>query len=602
LFYFQRKEIMKNNLYILISILVFIFLLFRAIYLPLVHDEIATFFYYIQPFEYNPLTGANPDANNHILNSILGAISHNLFGYSALSIRLPNLLSFFFYTFFVYKIGSKFKNEIVTWAYYIPMLCAIYFVQFFALSRGYGMSMAFLMGAIYYTLSLYEKPKFNTVLFNSFYLIITLFANMALLPLVLLLFLIQILLIWKKLALNYKLVSLAMVSFGFVLLAIAISIKMKEEGSLYYGELDGYWEVTVKSQLLMLFENSGKILQIGLGVLLLGVLALYGFLFSKERKEFIFKKENLFIILLVGVVMGTFTMAQILKVNYPEDRVGLYLYPLLVGVVCFGVDRIKVKWSYVLLLPLFAMPLHFVSAINFDKISVWHGDNIPDRFYNEITSHATGTKYPPTVAGSIQRVFVYEDKVYRDTNNQNQLAPFTGEDGDGKYNDYLITNSKHIKSIAHLYDSIDFAEVSGHALFKRKKKVKLSPFFSTEKHADSEQHGEYFEFMRQDFDSLGTDGLMIGVDIELQSMKHPLKSQLVVEVKDKATGEQISRSWMHLNWLSPMTVRKNPLIKSFYLHNFPNFKEVEVIVYLWNIDKQPFTVYKGEVEVFKIIE
>ncbi|MFQ3336913.1 MAG: hypothetical protein ACI9E3_000923 [Flavobacteriales bacterium] len=26
------------------------------------------------------------------------------------------------------------------------------------------------------------------------------------------------------------------------------------------------------------------------------------------------------------------------------------------------------------------------------------------------------------------------------------------------------------------------------------------------------------------------------------------------------------------------------------------------MVYLWNIDKQPFTVYKGEVEVFKIIE
>ena len=593
---------MNKRIYIVLSVLIFIFLVVRAIYVPLVHDELATFFYYIQPFEYNPLTGANPDANNHILNSILGAISHNLFGYSSLSIRLPNLLSFIFYAFFVFKIGSKFKNEIVAWTYYIAMLCAIYFVQFFALSRGYGMSMSFLMGAIYYTLSLYEKPKFNTILFNSFYLILALFANMALLPLLLLLFLIQILLIWKKIVLNYKLICLAMVSFGFVLLAIAISIKMKEEGSLYYGELDGYWAVTVKSQLLMLFENSGKFLQIGLAILLLAVIALYGFLFNKEKREFILKRENLFIILLVGVVIGTFLMAQILKVNYPEDRVGLYLHPLLVGAICFGVDRLEAKWSYVLLLPLFAMPLHFVSAFNFNKVSVWQGDNIPDRFYEEITSYDTGTKYPATVAGSIQRIFVYEDKVYKDTTNQNQLAPFTGEDGDGKYNDYLIANSQHIKSIAHLYDSIDVAEISDHALFKRKEKVKLSPFFSTEKHADSEQQGEYFEFMRQVFDSVGADGLMIGLDIELQSMKHPLKSQLVVEVKDKNTGEQISRQWVHLNWLSPMTVRKNPLIKSIYLHNFPIFKEVEVIVYLWNIDKQPFTVYKGEVEVFKIIE
>lgn len=593
---------MKKNVYVVISFLVFVFLVLRAIYVPLVHDELATFFYYIQPFEYNPLTGANPDANNHILNSILGAISHNLFGYSSLSIRLPNLLSFIFYAFFVFKIGSSLKNEIVSWTYYIAMLGVIYFIQFFALSRGYGMSMAFLMGSIYYTLSLYEKPSFKTSFFNSLFLIFALFANMALLPLVLLLFLIQILLIWKKIKFDYKIISLALISLGFIGLAIVISLKMKEEGSLYYGDLDGYWEVTVKSQLLMLFENSGKYLQMTLGVLLLGVVFLYGVLFSKEKKEFFIKKENLFIILLVGVVMGTFLMAQILKVNYPEDRVGLYLYPLLLGVICFGVDRIKTKWSYILLLPLFAMPFHFVTALNFDKVSVWKGDNIPDRFYEEIVSHKTGTKYPTTVGGSIQRIFVYEDKVYKDTSNQNQLAPLRGEDGDGKYNDYLITNSQHIKNIAHLYDSIDVAEISGHALFKRKERVKLFPFYSTQNKTEGEKQGKYFEFMRQDFDSIGTNGLMIGLDIEMQSMRHPLKSQLVVEVKDKSTGEQISRHFMHLNWLSPMTVRKNPLIKSFYLHNFPIFKQVEVIVYLWNIDKQPFTVYKGEVEVFKILE
>jgi hypothetical protein len=593
---------MNKRIYLVLSVLVFIFLLVRAIHVPLVHDELATFFYYIQPFEYNPLTGANPDANNHIINSFLGAISHNLFGYSALSIRLPNVLSFVFYAFFVFKIGEKLTQVIPKWAFYIAMLFGIYFIQFFALSRGYGMSMAFLIGSIYYTLSLYEKQIFKTLFFNSFFLILALFANMALLPLVLLFFCIQILLILKKIKLDYRIISLALVNLGFIGLAIVISLKMKEEGSLYYGELDGYWAVTVKSQLLMLFESSGKYLQIALGALLLGVLVIYGFIFSKEKKGFIVNKENLFILLLVGVVIGTFFMAQILKVNYPEDRVGLYLYPLLVGVICFGVDRMKVKWSYVFLLPLFAMPIHFMNALNFDKVSVWQNDNIPNRFYKEIISHKTGTKYPTTVGGSIQRIFVYEDKVYKDTSNQNQLAPFTGEEGDGKYNDYLIANSKHIKSIAYLYDSIDVAEISNHTLFRRKERVKKSLFYSTQSETEGEKKDEYFEFMRQDFDSIGADGLMIGLDIEMQSMRHPLKSQLVVEVKDKSSGDPISRHFMHLNWLSSMTVRKNPLIKSFYLHNFPNFKEVEIIVYLWNIDKQPFTIYKGEVEIYKVVE
>jgi hypothetical protein len=128
------------------------------------------------------LTGANPDANNHILNSILAGISHKYLGYSAFSIRLPNLLSFLLYAFFVYKIGEKLKQNLSQWGFYMGMLFPIYFIQFFALSRGYGMSMAFLIGSIYYTLNLYSKKSLTSFSLGIFCLLLGVYANMAILP------------------------------------------------------------------------------------------------------------------------------------------------------------------------------------------------------------------------------------------------------------------------------------------------------------------------------------------------------------------------------------------------------------------------------------
>ena len=52
--------------------------------------------------------------------------------------------------------------------------------------------------------------------------------------------------------------------------------------------------------------------------------------------------------------------------------------------------------------------------------------------------------------------------------------------------------------------------------------------------------------------------------------------------------------------MNPKTERKNPRINTIYLYGIPKYKEVEIVAYLWNIDKKPFSVYKGEVEVLSL--
>jgi hypothetical protein len=123
--------------------LVFIYLIFRALYVPLVHDEAATFFHYIVSENFIP-PEAHWDANNHILNSALTYLSYSLFGSSELSLRIPNLLTFIIYVVYTFKISKIISNKLLRWVFLISLILAHNFIEFFALTRGYGMSMEFL--------------------------------------------------------------------------------------------------------------------------------------------------------------------------------------------------------------------------------------------------------------------------------------------------------------------------------------------------------------------------------------------------------------------------------------------------------------------------
>ncbi|MFZ9295801.1 MAG: hypothetical protein ACO259_06275, partial [Bacteroidia bacterium] len=80
----------------ILSIAAFVFTVFRCYHIPLAHDEVATFYYYIQPGSFIPFY-AHPDANNHVLNSVLAYFSYRLFGAAPWALRLPQCLALIIY-------------------------------------------------------------------------------------------------------------------------------------------------------------------------------------------------------------------------------------------------------------------------------------------------------------------------------------------------------------------------------------------------------------------------------------------------------------------------------------------------------------------------
>src|ERR1700741_3993387 len=78
-------------LFAVIALTAFVVVALRSYFVPFNHDEVATFFFYIQTGKYMPFH-SHVDANNHVLNSMLGNISFHLFGSHPFSLRIPNLI------------------------------------------------------------------------------------------------------------------------------------------------------------------------------------------------------------------------------------------------------------------------------------------------------------------------------------------------------------------------------------------------------------------------------------------------------------------------------------------------------------------------------
>ncbi|MGZ3867438.1 MAG: hypothetical protein ACXVC2_13055, partial [Bacteroidia bacterium] len=95
-----------DTIFKIISVVTFLIVALRSYFVPFNHDESATFFFFIQSGKYMPFY-ADADANNHILNSILGNFCFHLFGSSPFALRLPNLLGFLILILATRKISDQ---------------------------------------------------------------------------------------------------------------------------------------------------------------------------------------------------------------------------------------------------------------------------------------------------------------------------------------------------------------------------------------------------------------------------------------------------------------------------------------------------------------
>ena len=485
-----------KRVYTATSLAVFTYLILRACLVPPVHDEAATFMHYIQRNEWMPFK-AHWDANNHILNSFLSAIFFKMFGQHLWSLRLASLLFFPLYAFFVFKISTFLKHKNVQVGFLAGMLLVHNLMEYFAYARGYAMSMALLMGSIYFALKYFQS--FEAKKLAPFYIFsaLALIANLTLFNTTLILHGIIFLSFLKnKNSWGLKVFYLILGAIPIIFVAY-LSLEMKKLGLLYYGSNKGFYDVTVWSLVILIYDNWQPV--IGIFFVVLSMLS-FGFLFGGGFKEKIsiwfFSDRWFFASLFIGNIAATFLLQLIMKVNYPEDRTAMYFYFFLVMFFCFSLDYLSRKGLSNLGLVWLVFPLHFIVNINLSHSSYWWYEHLPDSFYREVKKRAGDHPEKMSVGGYVLTEMIW---TYYNKQNGGYLNDLQTKDYPSFYYDYLILYDDNSNAFAQdHYNTLLVSPISGLRLMERKEKIQLDPVFEFTHPDILNDTSEFINFIEQD--------------------------------------------------------------------------------------------------------
>ena len=593
----------EKKSFVFLSLAVWAYNWLRAIFVPVLSDEVATFFMYIQTGRFLPPDMAW-DANNHILNSVLSRISYLLFGPSVIGLRLASVLMVPVYFFFVFKIGKLLRNPFVRWAFYLAMMTTHFIVEFFAYSRGYGMSMALLSGAIWYLIRTAQNPNLNAVLKTLVFTILSVSANLNLLQTSLIIFAILFLVSF----INIRKLRTSEVFFMFFFIFFlgglstwfftGYSFHLLSEGRLYYGSGNGFWNNTVMGLSGLVFSR----MKVLFAFYFVAIVALSSVVcFNSFRKKLIgiisFSPGIVFLALIFGNIIAAFILHYLLGVNFQEDRTAIYYLPLFFGLIGFMFDFMvqhQGKWVLLLLIPLFFLPVFSLGKISLVQSSYDRMPYVPKSFFEEVSASVQPGDFPPVVAGIHKRKQVWAWYNYLSGGKMN---PVLFNDETVLSADYLIYDFEKKEKPEGLFNEVLYDENSGLSLMQRKNPLGKSMLLEkTIPYAPLNFSGEYLNLLEVNMDTLSLRGLLVEFDLEIESNAIPFEGVIVCEIRDlsgkKITSESLDLDQMQAVWDKGSNKIHHSLMLS------PILKDPAVLlVYVWNKRKVEFRVLKGEVVV-----
>jgi hypothetical protein len=582
--------------YPFLALILVIYLGLRANTVPLVHDEGATFFFYIQTGKFW-FYNAHWDANNHVLNSLLTWLSYRFFGDSPFALRLPNVLSFVVFLFYTWKLGTRYLSGFQQHGFILAMwFCHIYF-EHFGYTRGYGMSFAFLSAALYYLIDFGANRKVLSLLLTLFFMQLALFANLTLLPLgtvitvwVSVLFLLS----WKQNQMSHRALGLLAVflSLGAIAFFAVFSFELKARDLLYYGGQEGLIADTLQSVAMGLFrvDNwwAGMALLV---VILLAVVALPVQVIQRGILQTMQSAYGIFAGLLTIILLSIIAMNVLLGVNFPTYRTALYIFPLLVGALAFWPDLSKYfRPSY--LLPL--LLVLFVFQSNLSYAWYWRWERISPEMYKTALSKIAKTEYPPLTGGYHLLGLRWALYGYHETQkmgNWNRdgypsiipdVQVLFAQDVDDKWKQYYTEVGSDLESGFPLY-------------IRNTPCPRVSVLTQTLGPFNIGADEEYKDLLIAD--NPNNTAHMIGLTMELEATMQHQELFLAFSSSDSANGN-IAYQAMPLHWHYD-DLRSTKIAAALFLTK-PDIPAVQLKAYLWNLGKQPFTVKSAKIELLEL--
>jgi hypothetical protein len=609
MFMVNGKFKIEDRFVFLLGFSLFIYLVLRSVFSPILHDEIATFYHFVQSGIYFP-PEAQWDANNHILNSLLTEWSYKLFGSAPWALRLPNVLSFPLFFWSVWKIAKLIQHRILRWGFLFALTMAHYMFEYFGETRGYGMSMAFLLWGIYLVHLYIKQEKIFYLIGVVLALILATTANLTLIYSSLLIGALLTFKIFTRHAITQrKLLHLLCLFCGLLFLVplVQYALDLKAHGALYYGGKSGFWKYTGGTLAYLYLGYYSKMIAIGLSLLFVMVIGSYWWILKSTKQTVrvvVSEPVFLWIYLLLGSLFAIFSTRYLLDVNFPEDRAAMYLFPYFIGALVFVADRIELNYSHVVKaiagVMLFFFPIHFVSKMNLNTASFSMEERAPQEFYTTIKNTPRLDKYPTSVGGYVTQLLCWNYMNHQDGGNEGRMLTSNYVD---TLSDFQIINiHKELKpSFLSTYQKINREPLNELNLFKRKTPLQKQFIIQRDSITNwNHNKEEYFGFLEYIIpDSLKGKSLFIGLEATIHSPAKPFIGSVVVSQKT-ASHEELHQESIKLDWIknewdnSPGNFLQGIVIPEVYADT------KHLIVYLWNQKLASFLVYNGTCEVYSL--
>lgn len=580
-------------LYLLVGSSVFFYIIVRAIFVPPYFDEIITFFTYIQKGDFIPFF-ARTDANNHLINSFLSYVFTKTFGEHFFFIRLASALSIVVLMIYLWKFKKFFESKTINFALFLVVVTTTYLTDFFILSRGYGLSIAFLAATLYHLINYNYSNNKKNIYFTLFFSTIALWSNLS--------FIVPVIIVWglviiihinkNSISLKQSFLYLSKPYLFFsplLIFGIIYSFKLKNAGSLYFGSDGGLIDavfIKLSAEIAGSYFNGNIILVIFTTIYLLSLTLC---IIYKQLKN-----SNLIVQSLFGLtIIGYMLLHNILGVKYPQERAALQIYLLFMVALFFAIDNIKLKvLKYLFTLPTLIITVQFFHLLNFKHIQHWKNQTVPYSVYEHVYTWQQNNNTKPTISGNRLLGKVLD---YYDYTNEGKLNSTRDDVPPSKIADFIITNN-WVNNTCD-YDTIIHVKETSVTLMQRKKLVEWELVF-TKTIKDTIVYGEFFNLTELSTKELKRKPACFDVKFNTQSKDFPFIS-FIVCTANNANNEQISYTNYDLQ-IVKANIKERSTIHRKLFYDFMLEDTEKVIVYLWFLNnKHGVNISNVEVKIYK---
>lgn len=585
-----------DKFYWITCIVVFIIVVFRCICVPFSHDEVATFNFYIQPGKFMPFL-SHPDANGHFLMSATSWICFKLVGSSPLGLRIPCIVAFAVLCFGVYKMNKMFTGLFTKIIFSAAFILSFNFISFYSLCRGYGMSMAFLMPALYYFFVYLRYGAFNH--FWKFIVLsqIALSANLTLVFVVAITTgMVMIMQVRNKVFLHGKNLLILLAHFALTLFWIKYAFYLKESGALYYGSGESYWKVTFETLIETIFFKD-TIINLTILAIFFIMLIYWCYRAVKEKAAFLFGSCFSFaFVTLCSLIVAFYLLKRFMGVNYPEDRTGLFFYVFYLISFAFMVNEFKKPIQTGLMIIPIIYLTHFLFHLNF-RVHPWRVyETMPAEFYSILKDEQKQTPYRITIGGHRVREFFYAFLNYKSSVKLNHM---TSPEALQMNCDYALAYKQDKPWYDKYYSEIASEDDWDFRLLKRRVPIERQVLYTTKNIPEFTGNKEYYNaYEKRDTIFNSTNPVLAEFNFDVMKAPEPLNAWLILQIDgvDEADDVflRIPMNLVRYDWNGA-----NNFTLSITTGNMP-LKFKRMVAYLWNIDKKDINIKINSFKLYQL--